>query len=64
MQLTKRAVETYQKGDLGAAEDDFHRLADDFDDGKLAKLYLHAIEELRVSGIPPGWEGTLTLTEK
>ncbi len=62
--LTNQAIAAYQKGDLDAAEAAFHRMADDFDDGKLAKLYLHAIDDLRKSGIPEGWEGTLVLTEK
>lgn len=64
VEVTRRSVEAYQRGDLDEAEAGFHRMADEFDDGKLAKLYLHAIEELRAGGVPEGWEGTLTLTEK
>ncbi len=64
IETTIKAVAAYQAGDLDHAQRLFSTLHDDFGDTKLAKLYLHGIEELRQTGIPPGWEGTLVLTEK
>lgn len=64
VELTRDAVNAYQRADLSAAESMFQRLDREFADSKLAKLYLHAIEELRASGVPDGWEGTVVLTEK
>ena len=64
IETTQRAVAVYQSGDLDGAEALFSTLESSFGDGKLAKLYLHAIEELKAKGVPPDWEGTLVLTEK
>lgn len=64
IETTKKAVGAYQAGDLEAAEALFSTLDSSFGDSKLAKLYLHAIEDLKAKGVPPEWEGTLVLTEK
>lgn len=64
IKATNDAVAAYQAGRLDEAERLFSTLHDSFGDTKLAKLYLHGIEELRAGGIPEGWEGTLVLTEK
>lgn len=64
IKATNDAVGAYQAGRLDDAERLFSTLHDSFGDTKLAKLYLHGIEDLRTSGIPDGWEGTLVLTEK
>jgi class 3 adenylate cyclase/CHASE2 domain-containing sensor protein len=64
IKATNDAVGAFQAGRLDEAAGLFSTLDSDFGDSKLAKLYLHAIEELMASGIPDGWEGTLVLTEK
>ncbi|MFM9957079.1 MAG: CHASE2 domain-containing protein [Phycisphaerales bacterium] len=64
IRATNDAVAAYQSGRLDDAERLFSTLHDDFGDTKLAKLYLHGIEDLRKTGIPEAWEGTLVLTEK
>jgi class 3 adenylate cyclase len=64
IKATNDAVGAYQAGRLDEAAGLFSTLDSAFGDTKLAKLYLHAIEDLKASGIPEGWEGTLVLTEK
>ena len=61
---TKKAVEAYQRGELDAAEREWGVLKEEYDDKKLAGLYLAAIARLRETGIPEGFEGELELTEK
>jgi class 3 adenylate cyclase/CHASE2 domain-containing sensor protein len=73
--LTRRAVEAYQRADFREAEAAFDRLEREFGDVGLAGLYRQAMQEWRrrakeggadggVGGAPAGFDGTISLSEK
>ena len=57
------SLAAFQSGDLNKAEEGFASVASNFDD-VASQLYLERCRSYRVSGLPDGWDGVVTLTSK
>lgn len=63
--VTEDAVEAYIGGRLEECLGHLTRLREEFGDSVFAEVYRHSIDLLTSSGgPPPGWQGTVVLTEK